>query len=87
MPRGMHKSRTFRRVSLRTPGGRNVMHYAKRKPGKAKCAVCKTELKGIKADIPSKIKKLSKSQKTVARPYSNLCSACMRRLIKEKIRG
>jgi len=86
MPRGMYKSRTFRRIRVRTPGGKNVLHYERRKPAKAKCAVCRAELKGISCNIPSKIKKMSKSQKTVARPYSNMCSACMRNLIKKEAR-
>ncbi|MBI2564864.1 50S ribosomal protein L34e [Candidatus Woesearchaeota archaeon] len=81
------KSRTFRRVYVRTPGNRLVIHYKKRNPGKAKCRVCKNELHGIPRLRPFKMKNLSKTKKRPERPYGgNLCSKCMRKLIISKIR-
>ena len=85
MVSGRFKSRTFRRIFKRTPGGKNIIHYVLRMPSKAKCAKCNAVLPGIARGRPSQIKKLPKTQKTVSRPYGgNLCSKCMRQTIKEK---
>ena len=34
MPSGKHKSRTMRRVHVKTPGNRNIVQYKKREPSK-----------------------------------------------------
>lgn len=81
------KSRTLRRVFVKTPGGITKIQYKKRKPKHAKCAICKKPLHGVPRLIPSKFKNLPKSSKRSIRPYSNLCSNCMRRTIIEKIRS
>jgi len=82
------KSRTFRRVYTKTPGGKTVMHYKRRKPGIAKCADCKAPLNGIPRLIPSKFKNLAKTEKRPERPYGGyLCSKCTRLKIIEKVRG
>ena len=81
------KSRTFRRVYTRTPGGKTVMHYKRRKPGIAKCANCKAPLKGIPRLIPTKFRNLAKTEKRPQRPYGGyLCSKCTRLKIIEKVR-
>jgi len=82
MPRPAMRNRKRRRVQVKTPGGRNVTRYLRRKPGKAKCSLCKKELHGI-----PRSGRLTKSQKSVARPYGgNLCSRCMREKIKLEIK-
>ena len=86
MVSGKHKSRSMRKVFVRTPGSRTTVHYKSRKPSKAVC-VCGAPLKGVPNLIPSKMGKLSKSQKKPERPYGgNLCSRCMRIVLKEKTR-
>ena len=81
------KSRTFRRIFKKTPGGKTKLHYTLRKPKKAKCAKCGDVLKGITNERPKKMQNIPKSQKTVSRPYGgNLCSRCMRKTIKENIK-
>ena len=81
------KSRTFRRIYTKTPGGKTRVMYKKRKPAKAKCAVCKAILAGVPRDRPYKIKKLSKTQKRPERPYGGvLCSRCLKKLMVEKAR-
>lgn len=86
MVSGRHKSRTFRRVFKKTPGGNTVKHHVLRKPKKAKCAKCGDILKGISRERPIKMQNMPKSQKTVSRPYGgNLCSKCMRITIKNQI--
>ena len=87
MPAPRFRSRTFRRIYTRTPGGKTIIHYKKHKPSKQRCSNCKTVLKGLKADLPYKIRKLTKSQKTVKRMFGNyLCSKCSRRKIINRIR-
>ncbi|RLG57108.1 MAG: 50S ribosomal protein L34e [Candidatus Hydrothermarchaeota archaeon] len=75
------RSRSYRRVAKRTPGGRVVYHYRRKKPSRAKCAICKAEL-----NVPRVLRGLPKSKKVPTRPYANLCSRCMRKVIKAKLR-
>ena len=87
MPTGKHKSKTYRKISVRTPGNRVAVHYRRKKPAKAKCGSCKKELAGVPQDIPAKVNNLPKSKKRPERPYGGvLCSACMRSLLKDKVR-
>lgn len=87
MPAPKFRSRTFRRVFVRTPKGRTLMHYRFRKPSKARCAVCKQVLLGVVNGRPSELRKVSKSEKRPERPYGGvLCSKCMReRIFDEKV--
>lgn len=79
MVEGKRKSRTLRRVFVRTPGRKTVKHYKKRKPGKPQCADCGKFLAGIPHLIASKLKKLPKTAKRPERPYGGeLCSKCSR---------
>ena len=88
MPEPRFRSRSYRRVKKKLPGGRNTTHYEKRLPNVAKCSNCKTELKGIPRGRPKRMQKLGISKKRTARPYGgNLCSKCTRDLIKEKARA
>ena len=85
MVSGKHKSRSLRRVYVRTPSGKNKIHYRKRNPGIAKCAVCGKPLHGIPRLLPSKFRNLAKTKKRPQRPYGgNLCSKCFRQKIMEK---
>lgn len=87
MPAGKHKSGHYRKVSVRTPGAKTVLHYRKRKPAKAKCGSCKKILSGVPHKLTSKFKNLPKTCKRPERPYGGvLCSGCMRALMKEKCR-
>lgn len=87
MPEPRHRSRTYRRIRTKLPGGENVLHYKKRTPRVAKCANCGVELKGIPRVRDYKMQTLSKSKKRVERPFGgNLCSKCSRSLIKDETR-
>lgn len=87
MVEGRRRSRTFRRVFVRTPGGRNVIHYKARKPSRSHCANCGTVLQGMKAIKSRALSALPKTEKRPERPYGGqLCSGCMRRTIIEQIR-
>ena len=83
MPRGMFKSRTFRRVFKKLPGGQTVMRFLRRNPQGAHCARCGSELHGIPRELPKKMKNLAKSKKRPERPYGGvLCSRCLRDTVK-----
>ncbi len=83
MVQGKYKSRSLRRVFRKTPGGRVVLHYGKRKPSAAKCANCKAELFGVPRAIPSRFGKFPKTQRRPERPFGGYyCGRCMRESIK-----
>ncbi|MBT3691516.1 50S ribosomal protein L34e [Candidatus Woesearchaeota archaeon] len=85
MVQGKEKSRSKRRVYVKTPGGKLKKHYRIRKPSQLTCAECGKKLLGIPRLIPSKFRSLPKTKKRASRPYSNLCSKCMRKKLLSKI--
>jgi large subunit ribosomal protein L34e len=86
MSRAMLRTGTFRKVKVKVVSGVKI-HHKRRKPSKAKCGKCGKALAGVPNEIPSKMQNMPKSQKRPERPYGgNLCSKCMRELIKERIR-
>jgi large subunit ribosomal protein L34e len=87
MVRGSRKSRSLRRVFVRTAKHTKLVH-AKRKPSKAHCANCGAVLHGVASQRPYKMSKLSKTEKRPDRPYAGmLCSRCMRVRIKASIKS
>jgi len=87
MPRGMYRSRTFRRVKVKVPGNTTKLHYRRRKPSKAICSNCKKVLAGVPNELPRIISKMPKTAKRPERPYGGvLCSKCTRVLLKQKAR-
>lgn len=88
MVEGRYKSGRFRKIFVKTPGGRTVIHYRERKPQKAHCATCGKALAGVPRERPANLAKLPKTARRPQRPYGGvLCSACMRQRIKEQTRG
>ena len=88
MPEGAKRSRTFRRLRLKTPGGRNILSFRKRKPSKAKCAECGKVLAGVPRARDHKIQNMAKTEKRPSRAYGgNLCSKCSRAILKEKAKA
>ena len=78
----MRKSRTHGRHFVRTPSGRVVVRYIKKKSSVHRCAKCKRPLPGI-GDPRG-----PKSSKKVNRPYGGyLCSHCAREELKRKVRS
>ena len=83
-----HRTRTLRRIKTKLPGGALVIHYEKRKPKIAHCAVCKKPLSGIPRLRASKLHALPKSEKRPERSYAGtLCSKCSREKLRERIRS
>ena len=86
MPKRSLRSRSLRKLKVKTPGGRSVIHYGERKNSAAKCAVCKKPLHGTPRARDSGIAKLSRTEKRPERPFGgNLCSSCSRREIKRRL--
>ncbi len=85
MVEGKLRSRTKRRVYVKTPGGKTKIHYRDRKPSKAKCGKCGAVLKGVARAKASVMKNLSKCKKRPSRPYGGvLCTKCLRKKVIEK---
>ena len=79
MVQGRLKSRSFKRIDRRVPSGKSKRFFALRKPDKAKCARCRTTLKGVPNERPRIMQNLAKTEKRPQRPFGGvLCSACMR---------
>ncbi|MHA1260650.1 MAG: 50S ribosomal protein L34e [Candidatus Freyarchaeota archaeon] len=86
LPSPRHRSRSMRRKKVRTPGGRLVTHYSRRKPSKPVCASCGALLSGCWSERTSKVK--SKTKRRPERPYGGyLCSRCLRLSYKSSVRG
>ena len=75
MVAGKHRSRTFRRVPVKVPGNTIKMHYRKRKPSKATCAIYGTELPGIVHATTAGLRNTSKSQRRPNRPFGGVLSS------------
>ena len=88
MPEPSKRSRTFRRIRIKTPGGRNILSFRKRKPSKATCSNCGKVLSGVPRARDYKMQNMAKTEKRPSRAYGgNLCSKCSRALIKAKARS
>jgi len=81
MPAITHRSRSLRRVTRRTPGGRTKTHHKKRNPKIAHCGNCRGILNAVPRARPYIMRRLAKTKKRPERPYGgNLCSSCMRKV-------
>ncbi len=87
MPRPAYRSRSLRRVYRRLPGGQTVIHYEKRRPGPARCAICGRPLNGVPRLRPVELRKLPKVQRRPERMYGGvICPSCLARILKMKVR-
>lgn len=87
MPTPKHRTRTFRKVFVKTPGGRTIVHYRKRKPARAQCAQCQRYLAGVAHGIPSHVRKIPKTSRRPERAFGGVyCSRCSRAKIVELVR-
>jgi large subunit ribosomal protein L34e len=87
MPKPWQRSRSVRKIYVRTPGGRIVVHYERRKPKIAHCALCGRPLNGVPRGRPVEIRKLAKTERRPERPFGGvLCPECMRKIEKLRVR-
>ena len=85
MPTRAQRSRSFRKLVRKTPGGKTIKVFERRRPGHSSCANCGNKLLGVPRERPSKISKLSSTKKKPSRKFGgNLCSACSRQTIKQQ---
>ena len=71
-----------KRVQRRTPGGRTVTHYKKKRRGPALCAICGSELSGVPRVSQARLKRLPKSKRKPERPFGGaLCTRCTRYIL------
>ena len=88
MPELRYRSRSYKRIFKKTPGGRTVTHYRRKKPSKHVCAGCGKPLHGVPRGRPYEVRKLSKSKKRPNRPYGGYyCSSCARKVFKKEARS
>ncbi len=81
MPARRLRTRAYRRVSLRLPGGRTVVRYEERRKGQARCRRCGLPLPG-----QSSRRSLPRSSRKANRPFSDLCSRCSREALRSLLR-
>jgi len=87
MPRPGLRVRALRKMKVKLPGGASIIHYFKRRPSGAVCAVCRKPLHGVPREKPFRMRAFYRSSKRTERPYGgNLCPACSRERIKSKLR-
>lgn len=88
MPANRFRSRSYKRTFKRTPGGKTVLRYKKKKPSKHVCGECGKLLHGVPRGRPYEIRKLAKTKKRPNRPYGGyLCSECTRKVFKQEARS
>merc|ERR1712050_755564 len=77
-----YNTRSNRRKVTRTPGGRLVFQYLKKRPALPKCPMTGLKLKGVKPTRPSERPRLSRRHKKVFRTYGGVLS---HKAVREKI--
>jgi len=86
MVRPALRSRSFKRIWRRTPGGRTVIHYERRKKYVVRCFICGAEINGIPRE--GAVVRGSKTFKRPERLFGGvLCPSCLALAIKSVIRS
>lgn len=80
------RSRSLKKMQVRLPSGRTVVHIKKRRPSAAECGRCGAKLNRARLR-QAQLAKLPKTKKRPERPCPELCSKCMREVLKEKVRA
>jgi len=87
MVAGKYKSRKYRKIYKKTPGGRIAIHYLQRKAGLPKCSKCGSIIRGRTRIAASHEGFLPKSDKRVGRIFGGyLCNKCTKEVFKKKAR-
>ena len=83
-----YRSRSKRRVFVRTPSGKTVIHYKDRAPKTGTCPITGEKLKGMPRVLPAKQQNMAKSKKRPQRPFGGvLSSRAMRRVVISEARA
>ena len=77
----------YRKTQRKTPGGKTINQYIKRRPGVAICAICKKPLHGLPRKNITEMQKTNRTSRTIQRPFgANLCSPCSREILRWRAR-
>ena len=77
------RTRSVKKVKVRTPGGVTTTHFRGEKSGKPKCGLCGTTLSAVKSGTTHELRSVPKSGRVPARPYAGvLCTNCLDSLIR-----
>lgn len=87
MVRPQLRSRSYKRISRRTPSGKTVIHYERSKNTPMRCAKCGSVLNGVPIK-ESERRLLPKVMKRPERMFGGmLCVRCLREILKEVVRS
>lgn len=79
MVRPIHRSHSMARKKRTTPGNQNSVIYRRRKPSRAKCALCGAILGGVPAKRPAKMRRIPKVSRRPERQYGGrICPNCLK---------
>lgn len=88
MPRPMQRTRSKRRIRSKSPGKREITHFYKRKPQRARCASCGAFLSGVARKRATALTRISKTKKRPGRSHAGVyCHRCVNIRLKAAIRG
>ena len=80
--RHSYRTKSNRVRAIKTPGGKLVARYIKKRGAGPKCGDCGTRLQGLPALRPKEYKNLTKREKHVSRAYGgSRCAGCVRQRI------
>jgi len=83
MVRRYLRTRSRKRVRVKTPGGKTVTHFKREKATKATCGRCRKRLSGTPNKTSSENRALKPSERTPSRPYAGvLCNECLDELVR-----
>ncbi len=81
------RSRSLKRVQVRTPGGNTVTHYRRDTRVRARCGRCGSVLNGVPRNRRD-LRALPKSSKRPNRLFGGvLCHRCLEEILKDSIRN
>lgn len=77
----------MKKIKVKTPSGRLTFHKRREKTNFLVCSKCGVILHGTPGGTRQQLKNLALSEKVPSRPYgSQLCSACVKNIFREKAR-
>ena len=77
-----YRSRSMKRVAVKTPTGANTLHFKRKRGKRVACRICGAQLGGVKNS-----RRVSKSEKIPSRIFAGeLCAGCTSKLISLKAR-
>jgi len=88
MPKPYQRTRSRKRNLLKLPGSRNATHYKRERIGASHCAQCGRVLPSVPMLIPSKLRSLPASKKSLQRMYGGqLCHVCLQEALRQAVRS